>query len=309
MSAWPRLFHCDWSSDRRKRWLTEARWTDAGYEVLDAVPADALVAHGFQALGDGPMLVGFDFPLGLPRAWAERAGVKRFLDLLPRLGSGEWSRFFEPAAAPQEIRLHRPFFPAKAIATGKRVLADALQLELPDLLRECERPTPWRRGACELFWTLGANQAGKAAIAGWRDLLQPELANRKIRLWPFHGELQELCENACAVAAEVYPAEIYTHLGLDRNFGKRTQAGRGAQAGRILAWCRDHAVSLLPSVRARLLDGFGADRAAEDRFDSLVGVLGMIEAVHQPPSGHLPAHIRDIEGWILGLPYRGFDKA
>lgn len=277
--------------------------------MSDTVPADTLLAGGFQVLGEGPMLVGFDFPLGLPSAYAERAGVTRFLDVLPRLGDSEWSHFFEPAATPQEIRLHRPFFPAKAIPTSKRVLAGALQLEVVDLLRECERPTPWRRRACELFWTMGANQAGKAAICGWRDLLQPALVRHEILLWPFHGGLQELCEAGRAVVAEVYPAEIYAHLGLDRNFGKRTQAGRRSQAQRILAWCRDHAVSLPPSLRARLRDGFGADRTAEDRFDSLLGVLGMIEAVDEPPSENLPAHIRDIEGWILGMPHAGVDRA
>ena len=40
-------------------------------------------------------------------------------------------------------------------------------------MRQCERGgTGYREGCC-LFWTLGANQAGKAAIIGWRDVLAP----------------------------------------------------------------------------------------------------------------------------------------
>ena len=43
------------------------------------------------------------------------------------------------------------------------------------LLRKCEIGRIGRRAACSLFWTLGGNQVGKGAIAGWRDLLGPAL--------------------------------------------------------------------------------------------------------------------------------------
>lgn len=41
--------------------------------------------------------------------------------------------------------------------------------------RKASASSAARRAACPLFWTLGGNQAGKAAIAGWRDILQPAL--------------------------------------------------------------------------------------------------------------------------------------
>jgi hypothetical protein len=51
------------------------------------------------------------------------------------------------------------------------------------LRRQCERATPTRRAACPLFWTLGSNQVGKAAISGWQEVIAP--AQR-------HGQSSEL---------------------------------------------------------------------------------------------------------------------
>ena len=45
------------------------------------------------------------------------------------------------------------------------------------LLRRCERGGNGHKQACCLFWTLGGNQVGKAAIIGWRDVLAPALRN------------------------------------------------------------------------------------------------------------------------------------
>jgi hypothetical protein len=94
-------------------------------------------------------------------------------------------------------------------------VVSALGLDSPaDLLRACECATtvPNKRNkACELFWTLGANQVGRAAIAGWRDLLAPALREGTTTLWPFHGDLAPLLESGRIVVAETYPAETYAH--------------------------------------------------------------------------------------------------
>lgn len=48
-----------------------------------------------------------------------------------------------------------------------------------ELLRRCERATADRSDACTLFWTLGANQVGKAAINGWQEVIIPRRAWRR----------------------------------------------------------------------------------------------------------------------------------
>ncbi len=122
------------------------------------------------------MLLGFDFPLGLPAAYARRAGIDDFAKALPQLGSGRFAAFYDVADRPDEIRLTRPFYPeparwTTAPAAARRARARALDRPAASL-----RPrTPTRNAACALFWTLGGSQVGKAAIAGWRDLLAPAL--------------------------------------------------------------------------------------------------------------------------------------
>ncbi|MCS7025364.1 MAG: hypothetical protein NZV14_11230 [Bryobacteraceae bacterium] len=296
------LLHFDWSVTPAKRWLTAARRTASGYRIETSRPAGNLAGLGASLTGSRSALLGFDFPIGLPRAYAQRAGLERFLDAICQFGTARWRRFFEPCNCLEEVSIHRPFFPARPRGANKNRWANALGIPLGGLLRECERASPRRRKACELFWTLGANQVGKAAIAGWRELLQPALARGEILIWPFHGDLLELCERGSLVVAEVYPAEIYTHLGLDKAFGKRSPEGRLAQLQRILSWCRRYDVHLSAELRASLQNGFGTGPQGEDPFDSFVGLLGMIEALQAPVKECWPPYVREIEGWILGMP-------
>ena len=70
----------------------------------------------------------------------------------------------------------RPFYPARPGPRGsvkRDDLPAALGLESYDVLqRLCDRGHP-DRSAAVLFWTLGGNQVGKAAISGWRDVIAP----------------------------------------------------------------------------------------------------------------------------------------
>jgi hypothetical protein len=168
-----------------------------------------------------------------------------------------------------------------------------------------------RRAASPLFWTLGGQQVGKAAIHGWREVLGPGLreANLDLSLWPFSGRLETLLAAGRLVAVETYPAECYTHLGVAfsrrrRGFrsGKRVQADRAANAGRLLAWAEQAGVRLEPPLRAALLDGFGLSQDGEDPFDTTIGLFGMLNII----LGYRPLYepedpvIRSIEGWIFG---------
>jgi hypothetical protein len=128
----------------------------------------------------GCAFAGFDFPIGVPAFYAKRAGISNFRTLLKRLGHRKWKDFYSVCDKPDQISVHRPFYPNGAYE-GRRKddLFRGHQVEnVEPLLRRCERGGNGHKEACCLFWTLGGNQVGKAAISGWRDVLAPALRNR-----------------------------------------------------------------------------------------------------------------------------------
>jgi hypothetical protein len=190
------IVHCDWSTEASKRWLAGARLSSSGcYEVTASIPVgstDSLFTRLREKAPSGAILAGFDFPIGVPRAFAEKAGFGRFPDMLLRLGTAPWADFYNPAERPHEISPTRPFYPKTPGGSKKQHLIDGLGLRSSEeLLRQCDRRTAKRGNACEIFWTLGANQVGRAAIQGWRDLL----ARRQSAVDPsLFGHLTEICQ-------------------------------------------------------------------------------------------------------------------
>jgi hypothetical protein len=264
------IIHCDWSVDASKRWRATARMlADSSYAVEDPAPVGAVETLFLRVCAEtpaGPILAGFDFPIGVPRQYSARAGITRFPDALLGFGLNEWAFFYEVAETANQISLTRPFYPRRPGGTKKQHLTDGLGLgSALELLRQCDHATPARRKACELFWTLGPNQVGRAAITGWRDLLAPALRKRQIVIWPFDGDLRILLESARITVAETYPAEIYGQLGLAYGFGKRRPEGRKSQACSILSWCNQNCVSLAPKLAADIADGFGEKKEVRQK--------------------------------------------
>jgi hypothetical protein len=261
---------------------------------------------------NGILLLGFDFPIGLPAAYARRAAIDDFMSTLPELGEGEWSDFYRVAAQPDEIHLRRPFYPARPGAARQSHLLDALGFHrMDDLRRECERARPGRRAAAPLFWTLGGQQVGKAAISGWTQVLAPALRQAQtgasVAVWPFSGRFSDLLLPGATVLAETYPAEYYTHLGIKFSpalGGKRSQVARRDKAAQLLAWSEKAGVALEPPLRHALLDGFGPKPNGEDLFDATVGLLGMLNLILglQPLDEPADRRLHKVEGWILGQP-------
>jgi hypothetical protein len=62
-------------------------------------------------------------------------------------------------------------------------------------------------------------------------------------------------------------------------------------------------VTFTDDARTKLLDGFGSSKSGVDKFDSLVGLLSLIEVVEgRRPEGSAPVGDGIAwEGWILGL--------
>jgi hypothetical protein len=179
------------------------------------------------------------------------------------------------------------------------------------LLRRCDREQVNRRAAAPLFWTMGAQQVGKAAIIGWRDVLAPALRNKAVDLaiWPFSGPLHTLLQPGRVVVAETYPAECYRHLGVTLavkdtfgHSGKRSQYARRHNAPRLLAWASETGVTLDAELQKQINEGFGASRDGEDPFDAIIGLFGTLNVAlkRRPPGEPYDEDVRRIEGWILG---------
>ena len=310
------IAHADWSLRPEKRWMCIAEPLEDGSLRVSAPEAVGASDSLLRRLVDrartngvsAHVLFGLDVPIGLPRAYATKANIESFLDVLPRLGHGEWADFYNVAERPDEISQRRPFYPMRPGGATQKHLADGLRVDgVASLLREAECPTTARGGAAPLFWTMGAQQVGKAAITAWKEILAPALSvpEHNIAIWPFQGSLPDLVVNHEVTIAEVYPAEACVQLGLGapgRGWSKRSRDDRRRHEGALTTWATSRRVELAPELAALMRDGFGEQSTSEDRFDATVSVLSMIDVVrgHRPAAAPNRPEIRDVEGWILG---------
>jgi hypothetical protein len=304
----------DWSVTARKRWLAIAvRGRDGRWRAGEARPvgrAETLVARLSRRAGTRrAALVGLDFPVGVPAAYAERAGVEAFLPWARGLGAPPYQAFFSPAATASEITLHRPFYPVHARRPRQHRQAElcaALGVPGIDALRRaCERGRPGRRAAEALFWTVGGKQVGKAALAGWRDVVLPALRDGRAVIWPFHGELLTLLRPGAVVLSEIYPADAYWRLGVAR-VSKRDPRSRREACAALRRWFARAGVVPSRRLLGQLASGFGPSAAGEDPFDAVAALLGMLNVVLGRTELHEPVDpmARSVEGWILGLEAR-----
>jgi hypothetical protein len=296
--------HADWSISPAKRWIALARRGDSGWQA----EAPRLVGDTASLLptllAEGvPVALGLDLPLGVPREWAAQrpeSGFRQFLAGLTAMPD-----FFTVSPTLETVSAARPFYPARGVK-GMTRAAHAAAIGLGSaqgLSRWCDRATALRPAGAPVFWTLGANQSGKAAISAWRDWLAPALANRApIALWPFDGPLHALLAPGRAVLAEVYPAEALRQLGLVMPGSKRAEAPRRALAAPLAAAMARLRVEPSPALVAMMQAGFGADAAGEDRMDCVLGLLAMIAVLDGRQPDHVPDDpwIRSWEGWVLG---------
>ncbi len=307
MSAATIAAHADWSIDARKRWIAIARRHGAVWRL--AVPAPVgdlgtMLARLRELSGGGAVALGVDLPLGLPRAFVIRHGLEGDFPRFLR-GLAADAPFFEVCAALHEVSSQRPFYPMRGVRGMTRAgHAAALGLRGPsELSRLCDRATAERPAGAPLFWTLGANQTGKAAIAAWRDWLLPALAAPDPpRLWPFEGDLLALLAPGAVAIAETYPAEALRHLNLRLAGSKRRQSDRAGLGSSLAAAMARLGVVPDPALLAAICDGFGARPDGEDRLDCVLGVLAVINVLagnrpdHPPPDPWL----RSWEGFVLG---------
>jgi hypothetical protein len=298
--------HADWSLDSRKRWVAIARSEAGRWRVRAPEPVGGVgtfLGRLRIAAAGAPVALGLDLPLGLPRAYAARLPDAGFVGFLRRIGGV--ASFFDVAATLAEVGTDRPFYPARG-ARGMTRAAHAAALSLSgviDLSRACDRATLERPAGAPLFWTLGANQTGKAALAAWRDVLGPALAgDDDVRLWPFAGPFRALLRPGSVALAETYPAEALRHFGIRLNGSKRRQADRAAAGPLLLAATQRLGAEPDRRLAAAIEDGFGRDAAGEDRFDCVLGVLCVLNVLAggRPDTAPDDPWIQRWEGWVLG---------
>ncbi|HVY16511.1 MAG TPA: hypothetical protein VHB27_14890 [Rhodopila sp.] len=297
--------HADWSIDPRKRWITIALRAETGWRLTAPRPVGdpGDLPRRLLAMADGgAVALGADLPIGLPRAYAAVRPEADFLAFLR--GVAAMPDFFRVCATLEEIRSDRPFYPARGIA-GMTRLSHALALGLGDasgLNRACDKATLERPAGAPVFWTLGANQSGKAAISAWQTLILPALPTGILRLWPFEGSLLSLLAPGTVALAETYPAEALRHLGIRLRGSKRRQSDRIATAEALEAAMGRLAAEPDAAMRQAIRDGFGADASGEDRFDSVLGVLAVLNVLagNRPDTAPADPWIQRWEGWVLG---------
>ena len=253
-----------------------------------------------QEAAGAPVALGADLPIGLPRAYAAQRPERDFRDFLAHAKA--WPDFWRVCASLDEITAERPFYPARGVKGMTRAAhAAALNLGGPaGLSRACDRATVERPAGAPLFWTLGANQTGKAAMTAWRDMLLPALDS--IRLWPFDGPFRALLAPATVVIAETYPAEAMRHLRIPTKGSKRRQSDRAAAADPLFGAMSRLNVTPDSATTAAVRNGFGPDAAGEDRFDCVLGVLCVINVLNgnRPDTAPADPWLTTWEGWVLG---------
>jgi len=297
--------HADWSVDPRKRWMSVAVLS-GGHWVLEAPmlvgDVGTFLARLRALAGGAAVALGIDCPIGLPPAYAAQLqGVKDFPAFLRSLTPDQ--EFFSVARTIDEVSLARPFFPAGNVSGPgyKLALARALNMSgTAELLRLVDLKTASRPGGGVMFWTLGANQCGKAAISAWRDLIIPALAEDNLKLWPFDGAFRALAVAGQTVIAETYPAEALRQLGLTLRGSKQSQTSRQALADDMFTVMAKLRVKPSTALAAEISNGFGAQKSAEDPFDSLIGVLGVINVLNGNRPDTSPLVADKWQGWVLG---------
>lgn len=91
--------------------------------------ADLFDRLRLRAQSPGSMLIGFDFPIGLPLAYGHRTGLADFRDALDHFGSDVWSDWYSVCEQKSEISTGRPFYPMRPGGTKREHLLSGLGFE------------------------------------------------------------------------------------------------------------------------------------------------------------------------------------
>lgn len=270
----------DWSKFPRKRSVHVAAPCARSIRCVEddwTIEALLRLARGLEEKA-GPVLVGIDAALGVPAGYwrmalrdTEGDPARHFLDWLGRIDLG--SNFFDEVEAPEEWRVHRPFFAVQKGAGGKTSFTRKVD---GDMLRRIDEAT----GAKPLFAVSGMpGTVGSATRALWKELI-PLLTRegRDFAVWPFEGALPALLSERRIVLAETYPGLACAAAASERLPTRRAEIAKTKEHERErfcdrlakAAWVGEHGVDLGDLDLARRND---------DAFDSLVTAAAALRCI------------------------------
>ena len=212
---------------------------------------DALLCLAQDLAQDGPVLVGIDVALGVPKGyWAPMRDKQRrrrsetFVDWLQGLDpSGE---FFETVNEPDQWCVDRPWFKvAKGIGGRTRFTS---QVE-GGMRRGIDVAT----GGNPLFAVAGMpGTVGAGTREIWKELIPHLSDNREFAIWPFEGSLKRPLDRRRVVLCETYPRLAYAvaladELPTKRIRGAKTKSEwRNAKCDLLkqAGWVREYRVGL-----------------------------------------------------------------
>ena len=175
------IAHADWGTAVVKRVVATAELGPSGVYVARKACTVGRAGSLSERMGVAgtprTALLGFDFPIGVPRAYAARAGIENFATWVRTLSAG--APLFTVADEIDEVSIERPFFP-RNVTERSPGLKDRFRAALglsAEIAARCDVANGERGVASEMFWTLGPKAVGKATLAGWRDALKPALSD------------------------------------------------------------------------------------------------------------------------------------
>jgi hypothetical protein len=269
-----------------------------GWNVTEVVEA------GLRRRANGPVLVGFDAPIGVSGSYLQAAitrvpewsSHKGFIDWL--MAASQVTEFFNETNECDLWSVQRPFFAIPK--SGRNRWEERLRCIDVDPLRRIDRLTR----ANPVFVVSGiAGSVGSAARDIWQGLV-PLLKDegRKISVWPFQGSLEALASGPGVVIGEIYPKAVYaialsTELPERRSLlplAKRRCSVRRKRIDELVAspWVAEHRVRV---------DGLDAALDSQDAFDALMATAALLRCVlEETPLARPETDDPVVEGGILG---------
>ncbi|MEM8931891.1 MAG: hypothetical protein AAGE94_11995, partial [Acidobacteriota bacterium] len=277
--TWRYFLSADWAKDARKRSVYLADRAASSLRRCDhaAWSLGALLDHAEALSAAGPVLVGIDVALGVPRgtwdlvqahdAWRQPTS---FVDWLGRIEPD--ADFFDPVRRADAWRVDRPFFRVPAGRGGLTGFRRAMPGGL-------HRRNDAAAGGKPLFAISGIpGTVGSGTRAVWQELSAELRAGRRVAVWPFDGRFDDLLPGSRVVLAEAYPGLAYATALADRFptprllVGKTKAPQRDAFCDALLdaPWVREHAVDLGDVASCRL---------DEDDFDAHVNATAVLRCL------------------------------
>jgi hypothetical protein len=194
----------DWGKEIRKR---AAYLASLDRHEVSRLEFDGSLSHLLQIAENlkPPVLIGIDAAIGFPyEAWrklVDRLPIQNdnFIDFL--FGPDLPQDFFEPVSTPEDWSPVRPF-----IRPPRQWSRKAFEVASKDGFY---RVIDSRLHGSPIFITSGMpGTVASGTLALWKELIGLS-RSKDFRVWPFHGNLQDLMDTGLPVIAEIYPKACY----------------------------------------------------------------------------------------------------